>query len=138
MNEQILLKNDDLLNIIKVLKTNYSKQVEEELYRQMQKSKLLLPAIIREENKISIVKIIDEKENEYLPVFTDWTNFQLYLDSTKEFQPIVFTFNEYFNILVADLNLSGIVINPYSHNLVLSRKISSKYPKRGTNFYRIA
>ncbi|NVQ20437.1 hypothetical protein HXB04_01800, partial [Listeria monocytogenes] len=56
MNEQILLKNDDLLNIIKVLKTNYSKQVEEELYRQMQKSKLLLPAIIREENKISIVK----------------------------------------------------------------------------------
>ncbi|EAG5092510.1 TPA: SseB family protein, partial [Listeria monocytogenes] len=87
MNEQILLKNDDLLNIIKVLKTNYSKQVEEELYRQMQKSKLLLPAIIREENKISIVKIIDEKENEYLPVFTDWTNFQLYLDSTKESQP---------------------------------------------------
>ncbi|EFU8668958.1 enhanced serine sensitivity protein SseB, partial [Listeria monocytogenes] len=112
------------------------KQVEEELYRQMQKSKLLLPAIIREENKISIVKIIDEKENEYLPVFTDWTNFQLYLDSTKESQPIVFTFNEYFNILVADLNLSGIVINPYSHNLVLSRENLNYLEKSQVNIQK--
>lgn len=41
MNEQISLENDDLLNIIKDLKTNYSNQVEEELYKQMQKSKLI-------------------------------------------------------------------------------------------------
>lgn len=46
--------------MIKVLKTNYSNQVEEEFYKQMQKSKLLLPDIIRDENKISS----DRKENE--------------------------------------------------------------------------
>ncbi|AOA01657.1 enhanced serine sensitivity protein SseB [Carnobacterium maltaromaticum] len=122
MHKQNLIENNKLLEIVKSLKEKHSNQVETDFHKYMQKSNFLLPAIIKENNKISIVKIIDEKGIEYLPAFTDWKNFQLNVDNTKEVQSVIFSFKEFFNILESDLSLFGIVINPYSDNLVLSRE----------------
>lgn len=54
--------------MIKVLKTKYSNQVEEEFYKQLQKSKLLLPDIIR--------YLLIRKKMSNFSVHTDWINFQ--------------------------------------------------------------
>ncbi|MFC0232615.1 enhanced serine sensitivity protein SseB [Vagococcus entomophilus] len=122
MNKQNIVENPKLCEMMKLLRKEYTKKIENKFYEQLWKSKFLLPAIVKEENKISIIKILDKQENEYLPIFTDWQNFQLNSDNTKESQSTIFTFEECFNIVQSDSSIFGIVINPYSDNLVLTRE----------------
>jgi len=122
MDKEMLIENNDLLKLIRKLKINYSKELEEELYKKIQKKQLLLPAILKGNNKVSIIKIVDNIGNEYLPIFTDLENYKLNSDNQKNNQTVIFSFFECKNIIDSDFELSGIVINPYSENLVLSNE----------------
>jgi len=135
MNEQMLIENSELLNVIRKLKTNYSVKVEEDFYKKIEKTKLLLPAILKGDNKVSILKIMDNIGNDYLPVFTDWENYELNNDDQKKSQSVVFSFTECMSIVVSDLSLHGIVINPYSDNLVLSKENLNFLEKKQVNIY---
>ncbi|CAM2363055.1 enhanced serine sensitivity protein SseB C-terminal domain-containing protein [Listeria seeligeri] len=131
MEEHETIKNPKLLKTVYNLKKNYSIEKEEEFYKELRISKYLLPIIIKSNNKIAIVKINDASGKEYLPSFTDWENFQLVNDGMNKTQPMVFTFYDYIKLLDSDLGLNGLVINPYSHNLVLSREniqFSKEFP----------
>ncbi len=69
--------------------------------------------------KINIIKITDEKGNEFIPVFTDWDNLQL----NHEFsQAVFFPLKDCLTVIRNDQSLYGTVINPYSDNLVISKE----------------
>ncbi|HDU1294559.1 TPA: enhanced serine sensitivity protein SseB C-terminal domain-containing protein, partial [Listeria monocytogenes] len=72
-------------------------------------------------NSINIIKIADEQGNDYLPVFTDLKNLSLYED-IGDAQVVVFTLTDFIQIMNADSDIKGIVINPFSNNFIVQRK----------------
>ena len=122
MEKKEFLDNTRLRELMNLLQKENMNQIEKKFFEQLLKSQFLLPVIVKAEDKISLIKITDENEKEYLPVFTDMENFQLSFDSSSETHTVIFAFEEYYEIVQSDLNISGVVINPYSENLVLTRE----------------
>lgn len=115
--EQEEVQNPKLVNRIEDIKKNYTVKNEKIFYEELENSKLLLPVNLDSKNKISIIKIEDSVGNDYLPAFTDWDNLRL----GEESNAVVFTIYDYLKITKEDLSINGIVINPYSQNLVLNK-----------------
>lgn len=111
------VQNPELVARIEGIKKNYTGKNEQFFYEELENSKLLLPVNLDYRNKISIIKIEDSVGNDYLPAFTDWDNLRL----GKESHAVVFTIYDYLKIIQEDLSVTGIVINPYSQNLVLNK-----------------
>lgn len=118
---KVKVENPKLISNLVKLQNNYSEENQFHFYKELKKAKLLLPAIIKEQNKINVIKITDNKEKDYLPAFTDWESMELN-ENNYNTQSVVFTIDEYIKLMESDLKVEGIIINPYSHNLVLSRE----------------
>lgn len=57
----------------------------------------------------------------YLPLFTDWDNLRLYDEfKDKHVETMVMPFDHFVSMM--NDNISGVVINPFSHNLGLSKE----------------
>lgn len=122
MTNQEMVQNPKLLKKIISLQNNFTDDKQNCLYEELYTSKLLLPVILNDGDKISLIKITDIDGNDYIPAFTDWENFYLNSNTVNKAQAIVFNIYDYFKLLNSDSDITGIVINPYSHNLVLSRE----------------
>ncbi|EGO2826339.1 SseB family protein [Enterococcus faecalis] len=115
--EQEEVKNPELVTRIERIKKDYTQKNEQFFYEKLEDSKLLLPVNFDSKNKLNIIKIEDSVGNDYIPAFTDWENLRL----GEESNAVVFTIYDYLKIIQEDLSITGIVINPYSQNLVLNR-----------------
>lgn len=115
------IENNELLYKIDLLSKEHNECNQNLFYQAFKKSKLLLPVILKEENSINIIKISDERGNDYLPVFTDLENLSLYED-IGDAQVVVFTLTDFIQIINADSNIKGIAINPFSNNFIVQRK----------------
>ncbi|EAD4403911.1 TPA_asm: enhanced serine sensitivity protein SseB, partial [Listeria monocytogenes] len=115
------IENNELLYKIDLLSKEHNECNQKLFYQAFKKSKLLLPVILKEENSINIIKISDERGNDYLPVFTDLENLSLYED-IGDAQVVVFTLTDFIQIINADSNIKGIAINPFSNNFIVQRK----------------
>lgn len=139
MESNVVIKNLKLLNKIASLQIKYNKDNERSFYNELTKSEFLLPSIVVEKDKIKIVKISDNNGNEYIPAYTDWENFSLNEHKEEKIQVVIFTVHDYIKIIQKDLTIAGMVINPYSTNLVLKRenlnyiKIEEKTIKKNEN-----
>ncbi|MBC1725037.1 enhanced serine sensitivity protein SseB [Listeria seeligeri] len=115
------IENNELLNKIDALSEEYTEDKQRLFYDVFKQSNLLLPVILKAENNISLIKLSDEQENAYLPVFTDLESLRLYED-IGEAQVVVFTLTDFIEIIHTDSDIDGIAINPFSNNFILQRK----------------
>ncbi|EST10696.1 enhanced serine sensitivity protein SseB [Sporolactobacillus laevolacticus] len=115
------IKNPRLIDKIEKLQNYYSEENQSSFYKELEKATFLLPAKLIDNNKLNIIRIVDNAGNEYIPAFTDWENLIQSNDHSIS-QSVVFTLSDYVKILHSDPSIRGIVINAYTQNLVLKRE----------------
>jgi len=131
MNEPV--ENLELVNKIREYTKSQSDEDEKVLREELLKAKFLSPIKVEVEKeefkgkqaleqdaKFNLINIQDNKDNSYLPVFTDWIEMEKW---NKDEKAIVLTFEDYAKIATNNQELVGIVINPYGENLVLDREV---------------
>lgn len=112
------IDNSELIKIIEDLQIEPEIKTPDMLYDTLLNTQLLIPAIIKNDNKIDIIKIKNRKGEEFLAGFTDKKNLNL---NSEPADGVVFTMENYLEVIKSNSSISGIVINPYSNNLVLTR-----------------
>ena len=118
INQEI--ENSLLVKSIEQFQANDSLTNEQQVYDALIEANLLLPAVILDTNKINIVKITDRKGNDYIPAFTDWANF-IANPHVVSHKAVIFNVTDFLRILHSDATIAAMVINPYTHNMVLTR-----------------
>lgn len=112
------IDNSELIKIIENLQIQPETKTPDAFYDALLNTQLLIPAIIKNDNNIDIIKIKNRKGEQFLSAFTDKKNLHLNNEPTDG---VVFTIENYLEVIKKDDTISGVVINPYSNNLVLSR-----------------
>ncbi len=73
----------------------------------------------KEDSKISFVQFTSEDNHVYFPAFTDWKELRKGDRFKNEYiKTLIMTFDDYY-AMVKDSS-AGVVINPFSHNLMFS------------------
>lgn len=124
------ITNPKLLEIIREMKQGAQK--EEFFWEEIYKSNFLCPINIKEGNQknvlnketyLNLVSIKDEKNNNFLIAFTDWQELRKW-QKNKNQKALILTYEKFQEIISKNKNLyQGLVINPFSDNLVLNRKL---------------
>lgn len=98
--------NSNLLSIVKVDDDAIAQKKDGQKY-------------FKQDSKISFIQFKSDDNKVYFPAFTDWNELRKG-DSYKEayVKTLIMSFDDYF-AMVKDSG-AGVVINPYSHNLVFS------------------
>lgn len=120
MNNKIP-KNKKLLDAMHDVKINNDDTTENVFYKELNSSEFVVPVVIDNapnSTKIKLIKIIDSTGKDYFPIFTDFENMKL--GNFKE--TTIFSINDLISIISQDFNISGIVINPYTNNFILTKK----------------
>jgi hypothetical protein len=121
MNPNEEVKNPMLLEAIEAIKNDNASKNEKNFYHLLSKARLLLPAVVINDREINIVRITDREGHDYLPAFTDWQNFSANPGEIN-YQAVIFSIYDYLKLIKSDDSIAAMVINPYTHNLVLARE----------------
>lgn len=124
-----IIENPNLKAAIKDLQIDTQNKTPDNFYNELFKAKLLIPIIPKEENKVDIIKIKNSEDKQFLAAFTDMESADL---SKSKDQYIAFTIQNYIEVIQENTDIEGVVINPYSENLVLT-KANLKYIEEQLN-----
>lgn len=142
----------ELLQLLEEMREDRSKEKIEALVKVLEQCSLFVPAVLPPNTDPKIIKSLAEsngkainipRENAPKPLFLENKEKQRYLplftskeQSEKGVQkaPIHMgmPFKACLNIVAKEQNVSGVVINPYDHNVVINATIN-KSPKSGVN-----
>ncbi|GAB2024406.1 hypothetical protein OfM1_04760 [Lactovum odontotermitis] len=117
MRTQIQSSNKHLIELIQEFRRNATADNQQLIYQELTKVQLLLPVITEGSNKIRIVRITDENNQEYLPAFIDLESLKGFDD---DFQGLALTLIEYSEMVSGDPAIMGIAIEPQKENFVLN------------------
>ena len=136
MNINKPIENFQLLEQLKRLKVNNDEQSEYEFFEELVKSKFLSPvtedsllgvegeeAILKEDGKIKFIHLSDEKGNNYIPAFTDWSELKKWNDSASV-KALILSFSDYKTLITeGDNPPHGFVLNPFGDNIVFDSNL---------------
>jgi|AKZA01.1.fsa_nt_gi SseB protein. len=127
------LKNQKLIEAIKAFKKAPNQNSEQQFIKNLREANLLVPILKNKElkplNQIELNKDlnleIQDLQNlqgeRYIPVFTDWNELNK-STFTVPISGLVFTYEDCKNTIINRNKWQGIVINPYTQNIVLGKK----------------
>lgn len=131
MNKPI--DNPTLVKAMIELKENPSRQNENTFFVELLNARFLAPAIISEidgtegeitlekDTKIQLIHVIDPDRSAYLPAFTDWDELRKW-EQHGDVQTLIFTLNDYEQLLKSNENYKGFVINMLGENIMLNEE----------------
>ena len=130
------INNTNLLNAIRLMRADSSK--EPQFFEALHQAKFLCPVrvdtrnlpknpdgsvILSSDSPISLVSISDSSGAHYLMAFTDHSELAKWNQGSCQ-QTMVYAFDDYKGMLVSgDTPYQGVVLNPFSDNIVLGREI---------------
>ncbi|MFQ7310005.1 MAG: enhanced serine sensitivity protein SseB C-terminal domain-containing protein [Mediterraneibacter sp.] len=128
--------NKALLDAIHEMQKDSSK--EELFFKELVETKFLCPAksILQEglsdlnrdirigqDSRICLISIEDKKSRHFLAAFTDWNEVKKWKEN-EELQAVIMPYEDYRKMICNDSTpYAGMVINPYSENIVLTREV---------------
>ncbi len=128
--------NPKLLDAIREMKVDSSK--EKQFFKELSQARFLCPAKIDLKNspqdeegnviaqggsRISLISISDNSGKNYLLAFTDWKELEKW-NKFKRQQALILPYEDYQGIILENsVSYEGVVINPYSDNVVLNKEM---------------
>ena len=132
------ISNPLLLNAIRIVKSDSSKETL--FFEALLQAKFLCPVqtdtgnlakntdgsiALSEDTPVSFVSIADSSGAQYLMAFTDRNELAKWSQG-KYHQTMVYAYNDYKGLLMpGDMPYQGVVINPFSDNVVLGKEVFS-------------
>ena len=136
MNSNESINNPDLICATRLMKADRSK--ESLFFEVLHQAQFLCPvrvdtsslpknpdgnAVLNSDSSISLVSISDSFGAHYLMAFTDRNELAKWNQGSYQ-QSIVYTFDDYKTVLISgDTPYQGVVLNPFSDNIVLGKEI---------------
>jgi len=118
------IRNDELKIAMITYKLQNDKESEDYFIEKLKKSYFLIPAV-DDDNQIELncMLLCDQNNNEYFQAYTDKEEYNKW-DSVNESKYFILIFDELANIVISsDEEVKGLVINPFSDNITLDKKI---------------
>lgn len=143
MNVNEPVTNVELVKQLNLLKKQYSEQTEATVFEELNKAHFLAPVSDTSlsglamddpqnqtigEGTIEFLPISDADGNIYLPTFTDWDELRKW--KKEDGKTLILTLKDYGTILSDDVNLRGVVINPFGQNIVLNSQLIERITER--------
>ncbi len=112
------ITNIVLVEAIRQMKENDTPQTKNVVIDEtVMKAKFLMPVRVKEDSKLEINMITNDKKENYFLAFTDWQEVSTYLKEAGQ-KAMVMTFDDYAMLMKKNSQASGFVINPFSANLI--------------------
>ncbi len=80
-------------------------------------------ATFQKGSTMSLHMLTTQDDKHFYPVFTDWSEIHKWQNCPSQ-NTIVFSFENYAEMIQSDPNISGIVIDPFGANFIVDRKLS--------------
>lgn len=130
MAENLTAINKALVDGIEQMKRSNTKEVQDLVFGELaEHAKFLMPAKIEgvpgeksEGNRMGFPMMTDKSGQKFFMAFTDEDELKKWKKDYDE-SKVVFGFDEYANLILHDGGVAGFVINPFSSNLVIGRKM---------------
>ena len=125
------IRNDDLKKAMEDLRAGFTREKEVKMFEELQKARFLSPVIFPEGvpgMQVRLVMINTPDGKAFFPVFTDHEEaMRLPMKETDRREYIVRSLKD-FEVIFRDTRgqALGIVVNPFSNNIVLPRDLISK------------
>lgn len=121
------IRNDELKTAMIKLKLQNDKEAEDEFISEVRKAFFLIPAVNDDkDDELSFMLLADQNEKNYFQAYTDLDEYNKWSDS-KNSKHFILTFDEYANIVTSsDDEVAGLVINPFTENIILNKEILHK------------
>lgn len=132
INEPV--KNPKLLKAINELKNDPNQDNEQQFIKVLVEAHLLVPILnnkelsnhldqveLKKDLNLEIQDLQNTQGERYIPVFTDWDELNKGT-FTVPLSGLIFTYENYKNAVINNNKWQGIVINPYTQNIVLGKK----------------
>ena len=119
MNENV--SNDKLKISLFNIKLQDDEDTVEEFKTSLLSSVLLVPVEITDKtDEYNLVLLNNPDGDSFFQAYTDEEAYELWVDKDK-YQTVYFSFDEYANFLLNNEEVTGLVLNPFSENVSLSR-----------------
>lgn len=120
------LENKELLKTIRIYRETKCEKLEKKMLEMIAEADYLSPIILSpdvEEGCTRFVSIMNENNEHYLPLFTDWDSLKNWSKAHKEV--VLISLPEIVDISRQDENIRGVCINPFSENIVFKKGVRS-------------
>lgn len=129
------IRNDELKTAMIKIKLQGDYESEQEFVKEIKKAIFLVP--MREEEKVGYYSFMllrnKDKEN-YFQAYTDKEAYDKWNDADTS-KKIVLSFDEYAStVLTSEEEIKGLVINPFTENIIMDRDVLAKIFVRGKFF----
>ena len=128
------IENPELVKSIHDYVNSQSEKDEKKLQQALLNAKFLAPAILEnwertsqnrtildKDMKMKLISIQDGNNEIYLPAFTDWNEVGKWRKD-DDLKTIIFSFYDYVKVLKNNKKMIGIVINPFSENIIITKQ----------------
>ena len=118
------LENKELLKTIRIYRETKYEKLEKKMLEMIAGADYLSPIILSpdvEEGYTRFVSIMNENNEHYLPLFTDWDSLKNWSKTHKEV--VLTSLLEIADMSIQDENIRGICINPFNENIVFKKGV---------------
>lgn len=117
------VRNDELKIAMITLNLQNDKESEDEFIKLLKSSILIIPAVNDDKkDEFTFMLLANQDQDHYFQCYTDMDEYNKWSDA-KESREFFLSFDELANIVVSsDSEIKGLVINPFSENIVLNRE----------------
>ncbi|HEY2583260.1 MAG TPA: SseB family protein [Mucilaginibacter sp.] len=139
--------NPALKKAIKVFNSNKSEKILEAVASALKKANFLVlinsekmkvsqttesnNQIVEKGSVIEFLKTFDENNDSFLPIFTDWNEVDLWIESRENIAGWIMTTTEVFSFVVKNKNDKGLVINPCSDRWAMDKEQITNFLTEG-------
>lgn len=134
MDINIPVENPELMMKMHNYMSSQSEDDEKTLFEAILKANFLGPVslenwkdcfsgkqVLDQDVKLELLSIKDDKNNIYLPTFTDWNEINKWRNDDK-LKTIILTFEDYAKVFRNNCEMVGLAINPYGENLIIHKE----------------
>lgn len=130
------IRNQHLIEAIQRLREEMTLESEDLLFEAIKEAHFITPVVFEEEpmkdshgnyvideqTKVNFSILRNNQEDIYLPVFTDYQQFEEWFHAMKKPFPIVTTWKMYTTLILKNNEeVKGLVINPRNENMIITR-----------------
>lgn len=115
------LNNFRLKVFLKEVKENKTESVVNMVFEEIvMRARFISPVLRSENDKVQMPILVSPEGKHFYAMFTDKEEFENW-ESVKVSDTMMFTFDDYASMIAQNEQVAGVVLNPFSDNLVLNR-----------------
>lgn len=129
------IRNDELKTAMITLKLQDDKESEDLFIEELRNAFFIIPAVDDGKNdELTLMLLNDQNQDHYFQAYTDIDEYNKWTPEDKS-KYFILRFDEYANIVISsDDEVKGLVINPFTENVILDKTFLTKIFKMGKIF----